>query len=196
MKQVERSSHTRAALVSSARSLWADRGYAAVGTPEIARAAGVTRGALYHQFADKRDLFAAVAEAVEVDVTQRIADRVAAAGGTDPAGALRTASRAWLDACEEPEVRQVILLDGPVILGWEGMRDLTLRHGLGLTEAMLATVVAGPTRGLAHVLIGALNEAAMYALSGPDERAEAEAVLDDLLAGLLSARTTGRTGSP
>ena len=72
------------------------------------------------------------------------------------------------------------------------MRDLTLRHGLGLTETLLASVVTGPTRGLAHILIGALNEAAMYSLGGPDERAEAEAVLDDLLAGLLSARAAAR----
>jgi AcrR family transcriptional regulator len=72
-KHAERSEATRAALMAAARPLFAERGYAAVGTEEIVRAAGVTRGALYHQFADKRELFAAVFEQVEAEVTQRTA---------------------------------------------------------------------------------------------------------------------------
>src|SRR4051794_30045012 len=72
--QAERSAGTRAALIAAARRLWARRGYAAVGTPEIVAEAGVTRGAMYHQFADKAALFRAVAEAVEADLTRRIAD--------------------------------------------------------------------------------------------------------------------------
>src|SRR5829696_8068025 len=134
--QTERSAATRGALVAAARRLWSERGYTDVGTPEIAAAAGVTRGAMYHQFTDKAALFLAVAEAVETDVTTRLGEFVVASGAGDPAAALHAAVDGWLEACEEPEVRQVLLLDGPVVLGWDGFRDMALRHGLGLTEAM------------------------------------------------------------
>ena len=192
--QSERSTATRGALVDAARRLWSERGYAAVGTPEIAAAAGVTRGAMYHQFADKAALFLAVAEAVEGDVTARIGEHVLASGAGDPAAALHAAIDGWLAACEEPEVRQVLLLDGPVVLGWDGFRDMALRHGLGLTEGMLRAAIEagrlrdGPTRGLAHVLIGALDEAAMYVATAEDRdaaRAEVADVLHGLLEGLL-----------
>src|SRR5687768_11656153 len=154
--QAERTSATRGALVAAARRLWSERGYAAVGTPEIAAAAGVTRGAMYHQFADKAALFLLVAETVEGELTARLGERVAASGARDPGAALHAAVDGWLAECEQPEVRQVLLLDGPVVLGWDGFRDMALRHGLGLTEALLqAAIDAGllpdrPTRGLAH----------------------------------------------
>jgi AcrR family transcriptional regulator len=193
--QADRSSATRAALIGAGRTLWAERGYAAVGTPEIAAQAGVTRGAMYHQFADKAALFLAVADAVEAEVTQRLDASVMAAAAVDPARALHAAVEGWLEACEEPEVRQILLLDGPVVLGWEGFRDLTLRYGLGMTEALLqARMDAGqltvrPTRALAHVLIGALDEAAMFVATAEDRdaaRTEVTGVLRALLDGLLA----------
>jgi AcrR family transcriptional regulator len=192
--QSERSAATRGALIAAARRLWSERGYAAVGTPEIAASAGVTRGAMYHQFADKAALFSAVAEAVEEDVTRRLGEHVVATGATDPAAALHAAIDGWLAATEEPEVRQVLLLDAPVVLGWDAFRDIALRHGLGLTESMLqAAIEAGqlapqPTRALAHVFIGALDEGALYLATADDRaaaRAEVAAVLHTLLDGLL-----------
>jgi AcrR family transcriptional regulator len=193
-KHVERSRATRERLLAHARELFGERGYAAVGTPEIATAAGVTRGALYHQFADKAALFGAVAEAVESDVTARLGKYVAASGARDPAAALHAAVDGWLEACEEPEVRRILLLDGPAVLGWDGFRDMALRHGLGLTEAMLqAAIDAGqlppqPTRPLAHVVIGALDEAAMYVATAGDRavaRSDVARSLHALLDGLL-----------
>ena len=193
--QSERSAATRGALIAAARRLWSERGYAAVGTPEIAASAGVTRGAMYHQFADKAALFSAVAEAVEEDVTRRLGEHVVATGATDPAAALHAAIDGWLASTEEPEVRQVLLLDAPVVLGWDAFRDIALRHGLGLTESMLqAAIEAGqlapqPTRALAHVFIGALDEGALYLTTADDRAAardEVAAVLHALLDGLLS----------
>ena len=123
---------------SSARParLFAEHGYAEVGTERIAHAAGVTRGALYHQFADKADLFAAVLEAVEVDLTARLIDAVAAAAtdGAQPLDLLIAGADAWLDASAEPEVRRIALLDGPAVLGWERWREVGMRHGLGLVK--------------------------------------------------------------
>src|SRR4029078_5173875 len=89
--QEQRSAGTRQALVAAGRRLWAARGYAEVGTPEIAAAAGVTRGAMYHQFADKADLFLAVVEAVEQDVVRRLDVAVARSGAASPAAAIRAA---------------------------------------------------------------------------------------------------------
>jgi AcrR family transcriptional regulator len=193
--QADRSAATRGALVAAARRLWGERGYAAVGTPEVARAAGVTRGAMYHQFADKLALFAAVVEAVEEDVGARLTRRIAEAGATRPGEALRVAVDGWLEISAEPEVRQLVLLDAPAVLGWAAFRDVAQRHGLGMAERLLqAAMDAGeiprqPVRALAHVLIGALDEAVLLQATAEDPaaaRGEVREVLRRLLDGLLA----------
>ncbi len=179
--QADRTAATRTALVAAARTLFAAHGYADVGTERIARAAGVTRGALYHQFPAKADLFAAVLEAVEVDLTARLVEVAAAAPADDTVAALVAGADAWLDACAEPEVQRIVLLDGPAVLGWQGWREVGLRHGLGLVTALLTEAIAAgdipeqPVAPLAHVLMGALDEAALYvALAADPRRARAE----------------------
>src|SRR5258708_18379577 len=122
-----RSEATRRRLVSAARTLFGARGYAEVGTEEIVRAAGVTRGALYHQFRDKAGLFAAVAEEVEAEIAERIAVG-AAAESSEPTDVLRAGARLFLEACAEPEVERIILLDAPAVLGWEAWRGLFAPH--------------------------------------------------------------------
>ncbi len=174
--QEERSAATREALIIAARRLWGERGYAEVGTPEIATTAGVTRGAMYHQFADKAALFLAVVEAVEQDVMDRMAAMVASSGATSPADAIRAAVDAWLEVSGDPEVRQLVLLDAPSVLGWAGFRDVAQRYSLGMTEQLLGEAIkAGqlarqPVRSLAHVLIGALDEAAMLIATSEDPK--------------------------
>lgn len=175
--------------------MWGARGYAAVGTPEIAEAAGVTRGAMYHQFPDKAALFLAVVEAVEADIMARLADAVAASAATTPAAALRSAADSWLVVADDPEVRQIILLDAPNVLGWDGFRDVAQRYSLGMTEQLLSEAMkAGqlpeqPVRALAHVLIGALDEAAMLIATADDPeqtRAEVSNVVHRLLDAMLT----------
>lgn len=174
--QEERSAATREALIIAARRLWGERGYTEVGTPEIATTAGVTRGAMYHQFADKAALFLAVVEAVEQDVMDRMAAMVASSGATSPADAIRAAVDAWLEVSGDPEVRQLVLLDAPSVLGWAGFRDVAQRYSLGMTEQLLGEAIkAGqlarqPVRSLAHVLIGALDEAAMLIATSEDPK--------------------------
>ena len=193
--QADRTAATRAALVAAARALFAEHGYADVGTERVATAAGVTRGALYHQFADKADLFAAVLEAVEIDLTSRLIDAVASTATGDPLAALVAGTDAWLDASAEPEVRRIVLLDGPAVLGWERWRELGMRHGLGLVTVLLTELVeagaipAQPIEPLAHVLIGALDEAALYVALAADParaRADAGAVLRRLVAAVTA----------
>jgi AcrR family transcriptional regulator len=197
-KHAERSEATRAALVAAARPLFAERGFAGVGTEEIVRAAGVTRGALYHQFRDKEDLFAAVFELLESELAQRTAAAAGASGTTDPLTELRVGAEAWLDACTEPEIQRIVLLDGPAVLGWERWREIGTRYGRGLVEAVLqAAVDAGrlapqPIRPLAHVLMGAVDEAALYVATADDPaaaRVEVGAVLDHLITSLAAPRS-------
>lgn len=193
--QEERSAATREALITGARKLWGLRGYAEVGTPEIATEAGVTRGAMYHQFADKAALFRDVVKVVEQDVMARMATLVAASGAAPPADAIRAAVDAWLEVSGDPEVRQLILLDAPVVLGWAGFRDVAQRYSLGMTEQLITEAIrAGqlarqPVRPLAQVLIGALDEAAMFIATADDPkraRRETRQVLRRLIDGMLN----------
>ena len=197
--QADRTAATRAALVAAARQLFGEHGYAAIGTEQIAQAAGVTRGALYHQFADKADLFAAVLEAVEVDLTQRLIDVVAALPQDDPLAVVAAGAEAWLDASVEPEVRRIALVDGPAVLGWERWREVGMRHGFGLVTGLLGELIdagaipAQPIEPVAHVLIGALDEAALYIAQAADPvtaRAEAGAVLRRLVIALVGPADT------
>ena len=191
--QADRSAATRDALVAAARRLFAADGFAEVPTDAIATAAGVTRGALYHQFADKTALFDAVLDAVEADVAGRLADEVAVAGVTDPVEAIRRAVRAWLGMCTEPEIQRIALIDGPSVVGWARWREVCQRHVFGLAEALVAQGIESgrirpqPTRPLAHILMGASDEAALYVAEAADqERARDEMIeaLDQLINGM------------
>src|SRR4051812_45728053 len=192
-KHVERSRVTRERLLAHARELFAERGYAAVGTEEIVRAAGVTRGALYHQFRDKAALFEAVLGAGEGETTEAIAAR--AAGAEDPLQTLRLGGRAFLAICADPRVERILLLDAPAVLGSERWREIRLRHGLGLVTGLLdagmqAGVIARqPVTALAHLLLGALDEGAQLVIAADDReatRAEVEEVIGRLLDGLAA----------
>jgi AcrR family transcriptional regulator len=193
--QADRSATTRDALIAAARRLFAAQGFAEVPTDAIVAAAGVTRGALYHQFTDKTALFDAVMEAVEADIARRLADEVAAAGISDPVEALRYAVRKWLEICVEPEIHRIALIDGPSVLGWAHWREVCQRHVFGLVQALLAQgIELGrlrplPARPLAHVLMGAGDEAALYVAEAADHaqaRAEMIEVLDQLIAGMTA----------
>ena len=181
--------------MAAARPLFAAHGFAEVPADAIVAAAGVTRGALYHQFADKTALFEAVLAAVEADIARRLAGQAAAAGISDPVQALRHAVRTWLDICVEPEIYRIALIDGPSVLGWARWREVCYRHVLGLVQALLAQgIEAGrirnlPARPLAHVLMGAGDEAALYVAEAADRtraRAEMIQVLDLVIDGVTA----------
>src|SRR3954462_8287582 len=175
--QAERSEATRGALIAAARPLFAGRGYAGVGTEEIVRAAGVTRGALYHHFAGKRELFEAVYVQLEVELAERIAEGALRSGAAAPLEAMRAGAEMFLQACTVPEVQQIVLLDGPSVLGWDRWREIGAEYGLGLIEATLQAgvdageIVEQPVRPLAHLLMGALDEAAMLVARAEDPAA-------------------------
>jgi AcrR family transcriptional regulator len=191
--QAERTAATRALLVGAARKLFADKGFADVSTEAIVKAAGVTRGALYHQFDDKAGLFAAVYEDVERDLVADIAQQIMVAEPPDPLEAMRAGARLFLDLCSAPDVQQIVLIDAPAVLGWDHWRAVGMKYGLGVIEGMLTHAIAEgvvadqPVRPTAHVLLGALDEAALFVSRASDRdqaRREMDAVCDRLINGI------------
>jgi AcrR family transcriptional regulator len=182
----------RQALVEAAHELFMERDYAAVSTEQILERSGVSRGALYHHFPSKLDLFRAVFEASERRVMERVAAQ--AAGAETPFDALREGARAYLRECESnEELRRIGLGQSRAVLGWEGWRTAASELGIG---AMLGGVSAaieagelapGDPETTALVLLGALIEAAMLIVVAEDRvaaRERSEAAIVDLLEGL------------
>jgi AcrR family transcriptional regulator len=189
--QAERSSATRAALLASARTLFAAKGYATAGREEIVEAAGVTRGALAHHFPRKEDLFRAVYEELEDEVLTSIAN--AAVAVTDPIEMLARGVSAYLDAALDPAVQRISLLDAPAVLDAEVRHEIGEARALGLVRETLAAAMAAgqlatqPVEPLAHLLLAAIHEAALYVARAPDAdaaRAEVGATMNALLDGL------------
>jgi AcrR family transcriptional regulator len=189
--QAERREATSSALMEAARELFAQDGYAATSLDAVVAAAAVTKGALYHHFAGKRELFAAVF-ASEQERLSRAIVAAYANGGDDPWVAFEAGCRAFVEASQEPGVQRIVLLDAPVALGWETIRRLEAGAlslmELGLQRAIDdGRIAPRPTRPLAHLLFGALCESAMMVAREPDPSAALKAAtkeLGELLHGL------------
>jgi AcrR family transcriptional regulator len=185
--QVERLAATRAALLKAARTIFAEQGYAAAATEEIVRRAKVTRGALYHHFEDKRSLFDAVASEVAREIAEKID---AMTPMDDPLKALIVGTGAFLDACLDPAVRRIYLIDAPAVLGWHRWREIDAPHGVrSLREGVSAMIAERPDDALAvepttFLLAGAFNEAALWIAEAKDEKA-ARRAMDRSLAALI-----------
>jgi AcrR family transcriptional regulator len=188
-KQLQ-SESTRRKLISVARSLFASKGYASTSIGDITARARVTRGALYHHFSDKKALFQAVFEQVEDELVSRAA---AAASGSPPAKRLEAAAAAFLDACLNRDVQQIVLLDGFSVLGWETASRIDEAYALGSLQALLelamseGQIAKQPAEPLAQVLLGALNQAALAIARADDvpaARRRMGKTIGRLLAGL------------
>lgn len=190
--QADRTAATRAALIAAGRKLFAEHGYAGVGTETLVREAGVSRGALYHQFGDKTELFAQVLGDVEAEVTQRLVAAMPSGGDDDLVAVMTGALEAWLDACESPEVQRIVLIDGPSVLGWVRWRAICQPHILGLIQSVLAKAAADgglpplPVKPLAHILLAIADEAALY-LNAAHDRAAARGEIMQIVGALVRA---------
>ena len=172
-----------------------DKGYFQTSTEEIVAAAGVgTRGALYHHFADKRALFAAVFEGLEMEIVESAA---APEIGVSALERLRQGLLNFLEAARDPQVQRILLIDGPAVLGWQQWRALEEQHGLGVLHALLERAVADgdvepqPVRVMAHLLLAIVNDAALFiANSDEPERAagQAAAAFNRLFDGISGTR--------
>ncbi len=175
--QAERTEATRGRLISTARRLFAERGFAATSTEEILGEAGVSRGALYHHFPSKTDLFRATFEAVEDDLTAQVLAAAAGSGEPDPLRILELGFAAFLEQCVNPEVQRIVMLDGPNVLGWDTWHELDERYALGSLKtvltvaAQLGRIEEAAVDPLANLLLGAIMQAGMVVARADDSEA-------------------------
>ncbi|TWG92749.1 TetR family transcriptional regulator [Mesorhizobium sp. J18] len=192
---VERTEATRTALIEAARKLFVEKSYAETGTPEIVAAAGVTRGALYHHFADKQALFLAVVEQESARVAEEI--EKASVGSFSPREQLVAGGTAFLDAMAKDGRTRLLLLDGPAILGRAVMDEIDGRHGnRTLREGLVGAMRAGairklPVEPLTALLAAAFDRTALSIEAGGDPTAYRE-VLAALIDGLAPAGDAAR----
>lgn len=182
--QRERSETTTAQLVSAARTLFARDGYAATSLEAVCSECGVTKGALYHHFSGKSDLFEAVFREEERKLCHAL--REAAVAEEDPWEGFLAGSLAFLEASLDPGVQRITLLDAPAVLGWERMREIEADYGLALLKQGLRQALKAGRIGrrdadpLAHLLFGALCEGAMYIARADDPRGALRKVTREL----------------
>jgi len=175
--QVERSTNTRAALLAAARELFTEKGFAATGREEIAERAGVTRGALYHHFASKQEAFEAVASALDTEMGEAVV--AAARKGKTAYEQIRLSCRAYLDACTDPSVVRVLLVEAAAVLGTQWVRASNEAACVQLLTPALQLAkrdgksIPGDTHIAAQLLLGTLNEAAAIIAASSDPRVTA-----------------------
>jgi len=189
--QRQRAIATRAALVGAARTLFAEFGYHSTGTTELVARAEVTRGALYHHFSDKRDLFAEVFRTVAAELVGQSNSAVAPLSG-DLWPQVTGAFRHYLHlVATNEEYQRILLIDGPTVLGWTDWRALQSEFlASGMQEALRMLMDQGlvatqPTEALANMLQAALNDAAL-AMANTDLTAESSQVISEAFLNLLT----------
>jgi AcrR family transcriptional regulator len=195
--RLEKAAATRMLLLATARRQFAEKGYHATATPDLVAAAGVTRGALYHHFRDKEDLFEAAFRQVAQELEHAAAASVAELA-SDPWRQLQEGLRAFLRLiAANGEIQRIVLLDGPVVFGWARWRELqsefTFGHLVRILKVLMKGGVVGrqPAEPLARLILAALNDAAMSIAHSEDPqrtRAQVAKALDALLQGLREGR--------
>jgi AcrR family transcriptional regulator len=195
-RRAEHAADTRGALISAARRLFAAYGFDGTGTEQIVAEARVTRGALYHHFRDKADIFRAAMAEAAADVATRLIDEQLAAEAASPMAEIREGMSAFLDVCMGGDFQRIVLVDGPRVLGADAWEELVERYGRSLLEQWLDRCVGTgdlenlPVRALARLIIAMLTEASLAIARADDPatvRADLGVVLDRMLTGLRPA---------
>jgi AcrR family transcriptional regulator len=187
-QRILQGSGTQKALRREARKLFTKKGYAGANTEELVERASVTKGALYHHFANKKELYHAVVE----DAEQELVEKLEAAGaGKAPWERLHAMCRAYLDSCRDPAFARMLVLEAPVVLGWKTWCNLEQKYEVAAFARVLneAGALSEPAETLAQVILGALTTGArvIATSTNPDKaRAEVERTMDRLLTGLRS----------
>jgi AcrR family transcriptional regulator len=189
--RAEKARETRERVIKAARLLFAEQGFFSTTTTDVVHAARLpSRGSLYQHFANRELLFVAVLERVEEDLSERVAKTIDSPTGL---GRLEQALASFLDASLEREVRQILLIDGPAVLGWQAWRDIEARYGLGALQQLLelgieeGSIVVEDPAAMAHLLLSVVDEAALFianSKSPKQARKTAGASVSTLLSGL------------
>ncbi len=193
----QQSDATAGRVLAVATELFAEHGYARVGLERVAVVAGVTRGAVYHHFASKAELFHAVVRTVQLSVAEAVAEAADRAG--TPWEGLEAGCRMFLTASSAPPARRILLVDAPAVLDWAAWRtaDAAASGRLleqALSELQAAGVVAGgPVPAMSALLSGAMNEAALRIAASADPDGAAEETWPVLRAMLSALRSDGRS---
>ena len=192
-RRAEHAADTRGALITAARRLFAAHGFDGTGTEQIVAEARVTRGALYHHFRDKADIFRAAMAEAAADVATRLIDEQLATDAQSPMAEIREGVSAFLDVCVDGDFQRIVLVDGPRVLGSDAWEDLVEQYGRGILEEWLERCVGTgdldemPLRALARLLIAMLTEASLAIARADDPQSERAAfgeTLDRILIGL------------
>jgi len=192
--KADRGTATRARIIAVATALFTAHGYEGTSIETVLRETALSRGALYHHFSSKDELFVAVLEAVEAEIAK--ATVKGSRGSATPAAALRAGCGVFLELAQTPKVRQILLRDAPGVIGWQKWRELDARYGFGLLRAALEQAAAGGTvrkelvEPFAHMLLAALIEVALIS-SRADVKPAAiragRAALNDLIDRLVGS---------
>jgi len=172
--KVEQGKVTKRKLLDTARRVFTEHGYDQVSAEQLVSEAGVTRGALYHHFDDKRDLFRTLVWEMEQQLDERVTE--AAIAATTPWGAVEDGTTALLEACLEPDVARIVMLDGPAVLGWDAWDEIDAAYAikqvsLGLEVLMIEKVIEQqPMQPLATVMVALLNGACRAIAQSDDPR--------------------------
>jgi AcrR family transcriptional regulator len=186
--RIQQGSETQKTLRREARKMFAKKGYAGANTNELVQRASVTKGALYHHFASKKELYHAVVE----DAEQELVEKLEAAGAGKPAWErLCAMCRAYLDACRDPALARMLVLEAPVVLGWKTWCNLEQKYEVAAFARVLdeAGALSEPAETLAQVILGALTTGARVIATAEDvekARSDVEKTIERLVAGLRS----------
>jgi len=173
-RRVEKGKDTRDRIIEAGRNAFGRDGYEATSIATILDEAAVTKGALYHHFASKEELFDVVLDRVTQEIAESVAQR--ARTGGDPVTSLKAGCGAWLEMALDPAVQRITLLDAAAVVGWARMREIDNRHTLGGMRSNLERLV-GPSgldadvELLAHMVLAAVNEAALFIVRAEDPQA-------------------------
>jgi AcrR family transcriptional regulator len=175
-KNVERGQATRAHLIEVAKRLFTAHGYEGTSIEAVLAESGASRGSLYHHFPGKEALFLAVLEDLgTTTVTARVT--AAMADARDPVAQLRAGALAWIRLACDPAVRQIVLVDAPVVLGWQRWRDLDEQGNLGFIRGAMAyaaeqgRIEPRHVDAFAHIVLAAANEVALMVARADDPAA-------------------------
>lgn len=180
---------TRAALVATARTAFSKQGYADASMDELTAQAGLTRGALYHHFGDKKGLLAAVVEQLDAEMDERL--QAISDQASDPWDGFCRRCRAYLEMALEPEIQRIVLRDARAVLG--GASPQSQRHCIASMQGLLSAlmqqgvVAQAEPQAVASLIYGSLAEAAFWIAHGEDGNArlaQGIAALELLLRGL------------